>query len=181
MVEILEFLPVPPDTSLIYEGSYSPIWVIISVLLAIFASYAALSASARIRHFHNTTSRLTWALISAFTLGVGIWAMHFIGMLALSLPCGIEYDPFITLVSMVPAILASGVALDLAWYGGKRLSIGVRSVLLGAGIGTMHYTGMAAMRLDGFVRYDPSLFALSIFVAVALSYLALRVKSGGSA
>ncbi len=179
MFNVLQFLPAPPDTSLIYEGSYSPIWVIISVLLAIFASYAALRASARIGHLHNTTSRLTWASISAFTLGVGIWAMHFIGMLALSLPHGIHYDPFITLISMVPSVLASGAALDLAWHGGKRLSIGVRSVLLGAGIGTMHYTGMAAMRLDGFVGYDPSLFALSIFVAVALSYLALRVKSGG--
>ncbi len=176
MFNILEFLPAPPDASLIYEGSYSAIWVIISVLLAIFASYAALSASSRIRHLHNTTSRLTWALISAFTLGVGIWSMHFIGMLALSLPCRVEYDPFITLISMIPAILASGAALGLAWHGETRLSIGVRSVLLGAGIGTMHYTGMAAMRLEGFVRYDPSLFALSIFVAVALSYLALRVK-----
>ncbi len=164
MFNVLQFLPAPPDTSLIYEGSYSPIWVIISVLLAIFASYAALRASARIGHLHNTTSRLTWASISAFTLGVGIWAMHFIGMLALSLPHGIHYDPFITLISMVPSVLASGAALDLAWHGGKRLSIGVRSVLLGAGIGTMHYTGMAAMRLDGFVGYDPSLFALSIFV-----------------
>ncbi|MDP2025621.1 EAL domain-containing protein [Sulfuriferula sp.] len=178
MVEFLKFLPVPPDTSLIYEGSYSPTWVIISVLLAILASYAALSASNRTGHLHNTASKLTWALISAFTLGIGIWAMHFIGMLALSLPCGVRYDPFVTLVSMVPSILASGAALGVAWHGEKRLSLLVRSVLLGAGIGTMHYTGMAAMRLDGFVRYDPSLFVLSIFVAVALSYLALRVKSG---
>ncbi len=176
MLNILEFLPVPPDASLIYEGSYNPTWVIISVLLAILASYAALSASNRIKSLHNTTSRLTWALISALTLGVGIWSMHFIGMLALNLPCVIEYDTFTTLISIVPAILAGGVALGLAWHGETRLSIGVRSVLLGAGIGTMHYTGMAAMRLDGFVRYDPSLFALSILVAIALSYLALHVK-----
>ena len=152
MAEILKFLPVPPDTSLLYEGSYSPTWVTISVLLAILASYAALSASKRIGQVHNTTSRLTWVLISAFTMGVGIWAMHFIGMLALSLPCGVRYDPFVTLVSMVPSILASGAALSVAWHGEKRLSLLVRSVLLGAGIGTMHYTGMAAMRLDGFVR-----------------------------
>lgn len=178
MVEILKFLPAPPDTSLIYEGSYSPTWVIISVLVAILASYAALCASKRIGHLHNTASKLTWALISTFTLGIGIWAMHFIGMLALSLPCGVRYDPFITLISMVPSILASGAALGVAWHGEKRLSLLVRSVLLGAGIGTMHYTGMAAMRLDGFVRYDPSLFVLSIFVAIALSYLALSVKGG---
>ncbi len=178
MVEVLKFFPVPPDASLLYEGVYSPTWVIVSVLLAIFASYAALCASKRIGQVHNTSSRLTWALISAFTLGIGIWAMHFIGMLALSLPCGIRYDPFITLVSMLPSILASGAALGVAWHGEKRLSLLARSVLLGAGIGTMHYTGMAAMRLDGFVRYDPALFTLSIFVAVALSYFALYVKSG---
>ena len=180
MAEILTFMPVAPDTSLLYAGSYSPAWVVISVLLAILASYAALGASKRIGHLHNTASRLTWALIGAFTLGIGIWAMHFIGMLALSLPCGVRYDPFVTLISMVPSILASSAALGVGWHGEKRLSLLVRSVLLGAGIGTMHYTGMAAMRLDGFVRYDPSLFALSILVAVALSYLALRVKSGAA-
>ncbi|OZA25169.1 MAG: hypothetical protein B7X93_11025 [Hydrogenophilales bacterium 17-61-9] len=176
IAEILKFLPVPPDTSLIYVSAYSPVWVIISVFLAIFAAYAALSASKRIGDLHHAASKLAWALISALTLGVGIWAMHFIGMLALNLPCGVRYDPFITLISMIPGILASGVVLGVAWHGEKRLSLWVRSVLLGAGIGTMHYTGMAAMRLDGFVRYDPSLFVISIFVAVALSYLALRVK-----
>lgn len=177
MAEFLQFLPATPDASLIFEGSYSPTWVVISVLLAIFASYAALSASKRPGRLHNISSRLTWSLIGAFTLGIGIWAMHFIGMLALSLPCGVRYDPSVTLVSMVPSILASGAALGVAWHGEKRLSRMVRSVLLGAGIGTMHYTGMAAMRLDGFVRYDPFLFVVSIFVAVALSYLALLVQS----
>jgi len=180
VAEILTFMPVAPDTSLLYAGSYSPAWVVISVLLAILASYAALSASKRIGHLHDAASRLTWAFISAFTLGIGIWAMHFIGMLALSLPCGVRYDPLVTMLSMVPSILASGAALSVAWHGEKRLSPWVRSVLLGAGIGAMHYTGMAAMRLEGFVRYDPTLFALSILVAVALSYLALRVKSAAA-
>ncbi len=176
MVNSLLFLSTPPDVGLIYVGSYSPIWVIISVLLAILASYAALIASTRIEHLHDAVSKLTWAMISAFTLGVGIWSMHFIGMLALSLPCAIHYNPLITIISMIPGILAAGVALGLALYHGKRLSPLIGSVLLGAGIGTMHYTGMAAMRLEGFVRYNPSLFALSIVAAVALSYLALRVK-----
>lgn len=176
MIDALQFLPAPPDDSLIYAGTYDPAWVVISVLLAIVASYAALNAAARAAQFHDRTSKLIWTLIATFTLGTGVWAMHFIGMLALNLPCGIYYDP---LISMIPGILASGVALGAGWHHGtKRLSPLPGGILIGAGIGTMHYTGMAAMRLDGFVRYDPSLFALSIIVAIALSYLALRVKNG---
>ncbi|MFN3750819.1 MAG: EAL domain-containing protein [Thiobacillus sp.] len=178
MLETVKFLLVPPDTSLIYEGVYRPAWVAVSVLLAILASYAALDASKRLGHLHDTASRLAWALIGVFTLGIGIWAMHFIGMLALRLPCGVRYDPLVTLLSMIPSILASSAALGVGWFGKRHLSLFVRSVLLGTGIGTMHYTGMAAMRLEGFVRYDPLLFALSFLVAVALSYLALYLNSG---
>ncbi|MEW6414533.1 MAG: EAL domain-containing protein [Pseudomonadota bacterium] len=178
MLEIIKFLPAAPDSSLLYEGVYRPAWVAVSILLAILASYAALDASKRLAHLHHTASRLTWSLISVFTLGIGIWAMHFIGMLALRLPCGVPYDPLVTLISMIPGILASSAALGVGWLGKRHLSLLVRSVLLGTGIGAMHYTGMAAMRLEGFVRYDPFLFALSFLVAVALSYLALYLNSG---
>jgi len=173
-----QFLSAPPDASLLYVGFYNPTWVVISVLLAILGSYAALRASRRIAPVHDTVSRLTWTSISALTMGAGVWAMHFIGMLALSLPCRVHYDPLITIVSMIPGILAGGVALGLGWHGTRHLSPPVSSVLLGAGIGTMHYTGMAAMRLDGFVRYDPSLFVLSILIAILLAYIALRIKNG---
>lgn len=174
----LQSLAVPTDTSLLYVVSYNPILIILSVLISILASYAALSASARIETQIDNVSKLVWILVSAVTLGIGVWGMHFIGMLALHLPCSIHYDPVTTLASMIPGILAGGVALGVVWHHGtKHLSPLVGSILLGAGIGIMHYTGMAAMRLEGFVRYTPSLFALSIVVAVALSYLALRIKN----
>jgi len=103
--------------------------------------------------------------------------MHFIGMLALTLPVVVGYDVLITLVSMVPAILASALVLHLLGQtriGGPRLVFG--GVLMGAGIGTMHYTGMAAMRMDALMFYDPVLFFVSIVVAVVLSIIALSTK-----
>jgi PAS domain S-box-containing protein len=122
-------------------------------------------------------SRLNWGLISGLTMGIGIWAMHFIDMLALSLPCRVAYDPFVTLISTLPGVMAGGVAMGAGWIGTRRLPPFMCSVLVGTGIGTMHYTGMAAMRLDGFVRYDPTLFGLSICAAIALAYAALRIKT----
>lgn len=175
----LLFLNTSPNTHLLYIGSYDPAWVIISILLSILASYAALNAATRIEYQLDKSSKLIWAVVSAITLGFGVWGMHFIGMLALHLPCGIYYDPLTTLLSILPGMLASGIALGVVWnYGSNRVTPFVSSILLGAGIGTMHYTGMAAMRLEGFVGYDPLLFVVSIVVAVMFSYLALRVKNG---
>lgn len=178
MIHALQFLPTPPDQSLLYAGSYDLAWVTVSVLLVILASYAALKAALRVEYLQDTRSKLIWTVVGVLTLGVGIWAMHFIGMLALNLPCGIQYDPFTTLISMLPGMLAGGMALDIARKNGKKiLPSWAGSILFGAGVGTMHYTGMAAMRLEGFVRYDPGLFILSIAVAIGLSYIALRLKN----
>ncbi|MBL8490528.1 MAG: response regulator, partial [Rhodocyclaceae bacterium] len=107
------------------------------------------------------------------------WAMHFVGMLAFSLPCTTTYDPLVTLLSMVPGILASAIAIAII---GRptlvRRDIAVGGLLLGVGIGTMHYMGMAAYRLDGLIRYDAALFLVSIVVAVALSWFSLSIQFG---
>ena len=115
-----------------------------------------------------------WLVPGALALGGGVWTMHFIGMLAMSLPCGIAYDPFMTLLSMVPGILASAVAL---WVIG-RAELNIRVLILGGGlmgggIGLMHYTGMAAMRLDAVIYYSPIIFAVSIVFAVVMAILSL--------
>ena len=111
-------------------------------------------------------------------MGGGIWGMHFIGMLAFTLPCGVSYDPVGTVLSMIPGILASGVALHVISRriepGFMRLMTG--AVLMGAGIGLMHYSGMAAMVPDALLRYDPALVAVSIVVAVALAFLSLNIR-----
>ncbi len=179
MIEAIQFLPAASDPSLLYSGSYRFPLVALSILIAVVASYAAMNVSSRVSTAHTRWLNFSWISIAAVTMGMGTWAMHFIGMLSLTLPCGVYYDPLLTLVSMAPGILASAVALAVVSrpdVGKASLLLG--SVLLGGGIGTMHYTGMAAMRLEGFVRYNPALFVLSILVAVLLAYIALRVKIG---
>lgn len=163
-----------PDSSLLYQGHYDWSLVALSVLSAMFASYAALLISERVRHTPQATPRRLWTLAGGLAMGAGIWAMHFVGMLAFSLPCTVGYDTTITLVSVIPGILASALAVQLVGQQqltGRQLVQG--GILLGAGVGAMHYSGMAAYRLDGLIRYDPALFALSLVVAVGLAILAL--------
>ena len=177
LIDALVFLPVPPESSFLYVGVYDPRLVVLSVFIAIFASLAALDVANRMREANSRGLRLAWLGFGALALGGGIWAMHFIGMLALQLPCRVSYDAEITLWSILPGILASGVAIEMIRHARLthfRLFAG--SVLLGAGIGTMHYTGMAAMRIDGLVRYDPQLFLFSIVVAVVLAFVALQIR-----
>jgi diguanylate cyclase len=173
----LKFLVTSPDSSLLYSGFYDPKLVLLSILMAIFASHAALAVIDMVRQTRNRWKRLFWLLTGALVMGGGTWAMHFIGMLALQLPCRVSYDTGITLLSILPGIFASGVALHLisrASFTFARMF--VSSLLLGLGIGVMHYTGMAALSLDGLVRYDPVLFGLSILVAVGLAWLALALN-----
>ena len=173
----LEFLASPPDSSLLYSGSYDPWLVMLSVLIAIFAAYAAFSAIGMAQSSSRRGSGPIWLLVGALVMGGGTWSMHFIGMLALRLPCRVNYDTDITLLSILPGILASAVALGL--ISRPRFSNGslfVSGLFLGLGIGVMHYTGMAALRLDGLVRYDPFLFAVSILVAVMLAWVALSIN-----
>lgn len=172
----LQFLTDPPDSSLLYRGIYDPKLVLLSILIAIFASHAALSVSNQVRSARLPGQRFLWLLVGALVMGGGTWAMHFIGMLALQLPCRVSYDTGVTLLSIMPGILASAVALRL--IGSSNFSnwrLFVSSLLLGFGIGVMHYTGMAALRLEGLVRYDPFLFVVSILVAVGLAWLALSI------
>src|SRR5438105_1837369 len=138
-------------------GSYNYWLVVVSLLVAILASYTALNLATRITASHGNVAR-AWLIGGAFSMGTGIFSMHFVGMLAFSLPVPMGYDVAITLLSLLIAIVVSGFALymvsrdKVAW---KNLLPG--GVLMGLGIASMHYTGMAAMETSPPIQYQPSL------------------------
>jgi signal transduction histidine kinase len=176
----IDILPLfrPLHQAIAYRGAYDWSLVTISVFVAILAAFVALSIANRIAAASTSRARLIWASAGAISMGGGIWAMHFVGMLAFSLPCGVTYDPLQTLLSMIPGMLASGVALSVisrAKAGPRRLAVG--ALLMGAGIGTMHYWGMAAMEVDALRRYDPTIVGVSVLAAVALAYVSLITRA----
>jgi two-component system, sensor histidine kinase and response regulator len=157
----------------VLTGSYNPRLVILSVIIAICASYAALDLAGRITASQGWSRRI-WLLGGATAMGLGIWSMHYIDMLAFSLPIPVEYDWPTVLVSLLAAILASCVALYVASR--KRMgfwSAGAGSVAMGTGIATMHYVGMEAMRLGAMCHYNTALVALSVLLAVVISFSGL--------
>ncbi|MBD8529667.1 MULTISPECIES: MHYT domain-containing protein [unclassified Massilia] len=154
-------------------GHYEPSLVVVSILVAVYASHTALSLAERVRHSHG---RATWWWMGggAFAMGSGIWAMHFIGMQAFRLPFAVGYDTAITLVSWLLPVLASALALSQISRPTPRAShFAVSALLMGLGINAMHYTGMAAMRMRPGIDYDPLLFALSVLIAIGASAGAL--------
>jgi diguanylate cyclase len=157
------------------SGTFNHWLVLLSLLVASFASYTALDLGTRITASKGRAARV-WLVGGAFAMGTGIWSMHFIGMLAFSLPIPLGYDVPITLLSMLIAVVVSGFALYTVTrdnLGRSRLLTG--AVLMGIGIAFMHYTGMAALRMSPPIEYDPLLFAVSVAIAIAASLAALWV------
>jgi PAS domain S-box-containing protein len=157
------------------SSSYDYRLVILSVLLAILASYAALDLAGRISAARGGT-RFLWLTGGAATLGLGIWSMHYVGMLAYRLPVPVLYDWPTVVVALLTAMLASGVALMVASRNEMGLSRSiVGGILMGAGIAGMHYIGMAAMRLPAMCRYSAPLVTFSVLLAIVVSWTALRL------
>lgn len=155
------------------EGYYNYYIVALSVVIAILASYSALSITAKISHSKGRT-RFFWLLAGAFVMGSGVWSMHFVGMLAFHLHASVKYDIWLTLLSMVASVISSFIAFyitmpkNINWY---KIAFG--GFIMGSGIVTMHYMGMAAMIMPVEVSYDKELWALSVLIALIASYAAL--------
>lgn len=156
-------------------GHYTLSLVLVSILVAILASYTALDLAGRIATARGR-AMVMWICGGALSMGIGIWSMHFIGMLAFKLPIDLGFDLSLTLLSLLVAVLSSGFAL---WLISHRhvppLQILLGALAMGAGISTMHYTGMAALHMQPGIDYDPTLFAASLLIAVTASAAALCI------
>ncbi len=158
-----------------FPASYDALLVLFSVIVAVLASYTALDMAGRISTASGRYARL-WLAGGAVAMGLGIWSMHFLGMLSFSLPIPLGYDPAITAVSLLIAVVASAFALRLVCLEHlprRRLALG--ALVLGGAVASMHYTGMAALRMQPGIQYDPWLFLLSILIAVGASGAALWI------
>ena len=154
--------------------SYDPWVVALSVAIAGFASFVALDLADRVHHGGRLA--LKWWACGSVAMGTGIWSMHFIGMLAFSIPVELGYTPLFTALSWLAAIIVSAIGLgvagqnELSW---QRLAVG--SATMGAGIFAMHYLGMAALDMAPGIVWDIRLVAASFAIAVVASGAALVI------
>lgn len=162
-------------------GSYDYWLVAISFFIAFVTSYTALDLAARVTA-NQGVHRVMWLLGGAFAMGSGIWCMHYTGMVAFRLPIPVYYHVPTVLLSLLAAIAASYIALLVVSRNRMTMQdLMAGSVLMGAAIATMHYTGMAAMRLAAVHFYNLAVWLLSIVVAVVVSFAGLLIiyHSGG--
>ncbi|HEY9601487.1 MAG TPA: MHYT domain-containing protein, partial [Allocoleopsis sp.] len=153
-----------PDT--VMPGSYDVCLAGLAFIIAVIASYTALNLAGHVNSASGQT-RFKWLVGGAIAMGTGIWSMHFVAMLAFKLPHPVAYDVWMTLLSLLYAILSSGVALlvvSRATLSSLRLLSG--GVFMGLTIVSMHYIGMAAMQVhQGCIEYNLWVVGLSVLIA----------------
>jgi NO-binding membrane sensor protein with MHYT domain len=164
-----------------FEG-HDPYLVALSVVIAILGGYTGFGLTARIRGTPDASHRVLLAG-AAFFLAIGIWTMHFVGMLAAPLPPGTVYLVLPTIVSFLICALVVGISLFFVSVGDPPVSRVVSSaVLLGVGIASMHYVGMHGLSGDFAMTHDTAMVALSVAIAIAAAYGGLRAflaRQGG--
>ncbi len=156
-------------------GTYNPYLVALSILVATFASYTALDLCGHVGPARGFARR-AWLVAAALTMGGGIWSMHFVAMLAFMMPIPVSYDIGLTALSLVVAILVTGGGFYvISRRSASPLRLVLSGIFMGLGIAGMHYTGMAAMRGNIELSYEPLFVALSLVIAIGASTVALWV------
>jgi NO-binding membrane sensor protein with MHYT domain len=158
---------------MVVTGTHNPYLVVLSILIACFASYTALDLAGHVGTARGLARRV-WLVTAAITIGGGIWSMHFVAMLAFIMPIPMSYDIGLTALSLVVAIFVTGVGFYvISRQGPSPLRLVLSGIFMGLGIAAMHYTGMAAMRGHAELSYDRLFVALSLVIAIGASTVAL--------
>jgi len=164
-----------------FEG-HDPYLVALSVAIAILGGYTGFGLAARIRGTPDASHRLLLAG-AAFFLAIGIWTMHFVGMLAAPLPAGTVYLVLPTIISFLICALVVGISLFFVSVGEpSMLRVASSAMLLGVGIASMHYVGMHGLSGNFAMTHDPAMILLSVLIAIATAYGGLRAflaRQGG--
>ena len=156
-----------------FEG-HDPYLVALSVAIAILGGYTGFSLAARVRSVPGASPRVLLAGAAAF-LAVGIWTMHFVGMLAAPIPPDTAYLVLPTIVSFLICALVVGVSLFFVSIGEPTLPrVASSAVLLGLGIVSMHYVGIHGLAGDFSIQHDTVMVLLSVVVAIGTAYGGLR-------
>jgi NO-binding membrane sensor protein with MHYT domain len=159
--------------TIMFEG-HDPYLVALSVVIAILGGYTGFSLAARIRGTPGVSRRVLLAGAAAF-LAVGIWTMHFIGMLAAPIPADTVYLVLPTIISFLICALVVGVSLFFVSVGeSSQRRVISSAVLLGAGIASMHYVGIHALAGDFAIEHNNAMILLSVAVAIVAAYGGLR-------
>ncbi|MEK4031093.1 MULTISPECIES: bifunctional diguanylate cyclase/phosphodiesterase [Bacillaceae] len=154
-----------------YQGDI----VLLSIIIGIFGSFVTLNLNERITS-SGGQKRSSWISLAAISMGLTVWSVHFIGMLAFSLPVDVNYDIGLVLLSMIPAAGASGIAFyTLHNRVIKTRTIVIAGLLIGLSIAAMHYLGMSAMKMHASISYQLPLVLLSIVIAAMVSYASLYI------
>jgi NO-binding membrane sensor protein with MHYT domain/nitrogen-specific signal transduction histidine kinase/CheY-like chemotaxis protein len=157
------------------HAAYTPLLVVLSVLIASAASYTALDLAGRVTAARGR-ERLAWLAGGSLAMGVGIWSMHFVGMLAFRLPVPIGYALGRVLLSVLVAIAASALALVVVSRPHVGLpALGLAALCMGPAIAGMHYIGMASLNIPAAMHFDSLLVAASVAIAIAASFVGLAL------
>ena len=168
----------PESGQVILSCTHNPFLVLLAYLVACAGSFATLDMAERVSHAEKTASQRIWRLVGTACLAGGIWAMHFIGMLAFEAPIEIHYALPITLVSLLIALLAAWLVMHTLSQPHQNLWQYLKaSICIGLGIAAMHYVGMGAMRSEALASFEPKLFSLSIVIAMGASLATLWIAS----
>ena len=158
---------------------WNPYLVVLSILVAIFGSFTALVHAKRMRE-STGFGAIVWMMTGGITLGLVIWAMHFIGMLAFHLSVPVSYDPQFTLLSVLLAVAAALLGFYLLRT--KEMHFGRIAgggLVMGLGISAMHYSGIASLEMSPPIIYEPVIVSASIGIAVLATYGALFIVYAG--